>query len=449
MIQISCPNNNVPERAYAIDALLSDVMGCKHDAYEIHFLDDAKNYELRVDQFKLIIEDHFFNQHLEPLSYLNRGNIPDRVGLFHGLGLEIPIIYGVDKIERGENATVIGLDIFASTFFMLSRWEEFLLGREENGDCDETQLFAVKHGIYNQPVVNEYADLLRKLLPSDIKWSSRKYEVVLSHDVDGFIPPNWMRIAKDVVKQTIYGPPKNKVLNLTWREEIKYRRAFPAYGQFELYTAIAEKYNISEWFYFKVCDKGEIEATYIYDDKQTKEVVDKLRQKENPNLILGFHPSQNMFENKQQWDKELSRITELLQEKPVIGRNHHLLFNHKTLRQWENVTEAPFGISNCVFHKRQGFRSGVCVPYRLFDLYERRVMNLIEHPCQIMDTVIRYDAKIKSNNERWNDVQRVIEEVRKYQGELVLTWHIYIRNKKLIQDYFLWCEKIVHYAVNK
>ena len=448
MIQILCPNNNVPERTYAIEVLLSDVLGCKHDGYEIHFLDDAKNYELSVGHFKLIIEDHFFNHHAEPLSYLNLGNIPDGVGLFHGCGLEIPIIYGEDKIERDDNSTVIGLDIFASTFFMLSRWEEFLLGREERGDCKETELFAVKHGIFNRPVVNEYAELLRKLLPSDIKWSSRKYEVVLTHDVDGFIPPSWMRIGKDLVKQTIYGPPKIEVLNLTWREQIKYRHAFPSYSQFELYTAVAEKYNISEWFYFKVCDKGEKEATYYFDDKQTKEVIEKLRKKENPNFVLGFHPSQNMFGNKHQWNEELTRITELLQEKPIIGRNHHLLFNHEILRWWEHVTEAPFGISNCVFHKRHGFRSGVCVPYHLFDLYERRVMNLIEHPCQIMDMVIRYDEKIKSNEEKWNDINRVIEEVRKYQGELVLNWHIYVRRKDVIQDYFLWCEKIVHCAVN-
>ena len=76
-------------------------------------------------------------------------------------------------------------------------------------------------------------------------------------------------------------------------------------------------------------------------------------------------------------------------------------------------------------------------------------MNLIEHPCQIMDTVIRYDEKNKSEEERWDDIQTIIDEVRKHQGEMVLTWHIYIRNKKIIQDYFHWCEKVMRYAVIK
>lgn len=450
MILITCPNNNIPERTYAIKTLLVDVLGYKQEDYAIQFKGGVSDYELSLANNKLIIEDHFFNHYVEPLSYLNTGSVPTSLNWFHGLGLELPMIYGEDKYIQNEKSVIVGLDIFASTFFMLTRWEESLLGREEKGDCDETRLFAVKHGIFNRPIVNEYADFLRKMLPSDLPISKRKYEVVLSHDVDGFVTPTWTRIAKDFVKQTIHGAPKNKVLNLTWKEEIKYKRAFPtAYDQFEWYTALCEKHDIPEWFYFKVCGRGETEATYLYDDKQTKEIVGRLKRKNNPNFVFGFHPSQNMFGNKQQWDKEVARITSLLQKKPSIGRNHHLLYNHETMRLWENITDTPLHISNCVFHKRQGFRSGVCVPYRLFDLYQRRIMNLVEHPCQIMDTVIRYDEKVKTEEERWIDVQSAIDFVKQYQGELVLTWHIYIRNKKLIQDYFKWCEKVVQYAVNE
>lgn len=448
MIQLTCPNNNIPERTYAIEVLFTDVLGCKRNDYSIQFKDEVQNYELDVDGKKYTIEDHFFNRFVEPLSYLKLENEPEELNFFHGLDMEIPIIYGEDKFVQKEDGAVIGLDIFASTFFMLTRWEESLLGREEKGDCDETQLFAVKKGIHQRPIVNEYAELLRKLFPSELTLEPRSYSVVLSHDVDGFLTPSWKRIAKDLVKQTIHGAPKNKILNLTWREEIKYKQAFPsAYSQFELYTDLTEKHNIQEWFYFKVCGKGETEATYLFDDKQTKDIVERLKRKNNPNFFLGFHPSQNMFGNEEQWKIEVDRITGLLHEKPVIGRNHHLLYNHETLRMWEKVLDKPLDISNCVFHYRQGFRSGSCVPYRLFDLYQRRVMNLVEHPCQVMDTVIRYNGKTKSVDERWNDIRTIVEHVKKYQGELVLTWHIYIRNKKLIQDYFQWCEKVVQYAV--
>lgn len=447
MIQITCPNNNIPERTYAIHALLSDVLGCNRNDYIIQFKDDVQDYELDVYGKEYTIEDHFFNRFVEPLSYLKLDNIPEELVFFHGLGLELPIIYGEDKFVQKENGAVIGLDIFASTFFMLTRWEESLLGREEKGDCDESQLFCVRRGIHQRPIVNEYADFIRKLLPSDISLLMRNYEVVLSHDVDGFLTPSWFQIAKDIVKQTIHGAPKNKVLNLTWKEEIKYKRAFPsAYSQFELYTALTEKYNIPEWFYFKVCGKGETEATYLFDDKLTIDVVEKLKRKNNPNIVLGFHPSQNMFGKKEQWNKEVSRITDLIKETPSIGRNHHLLYNHETLRMWENMANSPLDISNCVFHKIQGFRSGTCTPYHLFDIYQQRVSNLIEHPCQIMDMGIRYGSKEHSDSEMWHEIERIIDFVKTYKGELVITWHIYVRKKKVIMDCFRWCEKTVQYA---
>ena len=450
MIQITCPDNNIPERTYAIKVLFTDILGCERSDYCIQFQGDVKDYELNVEGKKYIFEDRFFNQYPEPLSYLKVENVPEKLSFFHGLELEIPIIYGEDKFVQDENGAVVGLDIFASTFFMLSRWEESLMGREEKGDCDESQLFCVKHRVHQRPIVNEYAEFLRRLLPSDLIQKTRQYEVVLSHDVDSFLTPSWKKIARDFVKQTIHGAPKNKILNLTWREEIKYKLAFPtAYSQFNMYMNLTEKNNIQEWFFFKVCGRGDKEATYLFDDKQTKEIVGKLKEKKSPNFVMGFHPSQNVFRDEEQWCKETDRITGLLQEKPSSGRNHHLLYNHETLRLWESISEGPVNISNCVFHYRLGFRSGVCVPYRLFDLYQRRMMRLIEHPCQIMDTAIRFHKDYEIEKNLWNDVKYVISQVKKYSGCLVLTWHIYVRNKKLIADYFQRCNKTVCLAADE
>lgn len=448
MIQITCPSNNIPERTYAIEALLSDVMGCEREEYDIVFKDEAKDYVLQYDNRTVVVEDHFFNRFTEPLSYLHVENIPTELHYFHALGLDIPIIYGEDRFSQEGDKIIIGLDVFASTFFMLTRWEEFLIGREETGNCKETIQFALLHGICCRPIVNEYAEFLSKILPIEIKIKSRRYKVILSHDVDGILTPTWWKILKDTVHQKRYGEPKNKVLNLTWKEEIKYKLAFPhAYRQFEMYANLSEKSSIEEWFYMKVCAKGENEDTYWHNDKQTVCVVKRLKKRNAPNIIIGFHPSQNVFNDKEQWDREVKRVSNLIGQLPRIGRNHHLIYNGDMLRWWEGLSEETIHISNCVFHNYNGFRSGVCVPYHCFDIFQQRTMNLVEHPCQIMDTVIRYDGKKKSDSEIWHEIENIVSQVKKYNGELLLTWHIYIRNKKLIQDYYKWCEKVIEYAV--
>lgn len=335
MITIICPNNNIPERTYAIKTLLSDVLRCKQEGYSIQY-EETSTYAIITESNNKIIrvEDHFFNQHPKPLSYLKKEHIPETLRYFHGLGMNLPIIYGEDKFVQDEDNTVVGLDVFASTFFMLTRWEEFVLGREEKGDCDEQQLFCVKHGIHQHPIVNEYAELLNKLLPSDLPRGARNYQVVLSHDVDGILTPSWTRIGKDFLWQTIKGTPKNKILHLTWKDKIRYKKTFPtARSQFELYTKLAAKHHVEEWFYFKVCAKGERESTYEYNSAETTSVVNYLKSIHHPKIVLGFHPSQNTFNNEHQWKQEVERIKNLLNPTLLIGRNHHLLYNHRTLRQ--------------------------------------------------------------------------------------------------------------------
>ena len=82
MIQIFCPNNNIPERTYSIEALFVDVLGCSYDTFSIQFSNAINNYELDFGSCKVIIEDHFFNRYKEPLSYLNTCNLPKGLSFF-------------------------------------------------------------------------------------------------------------------------------------------------------------------------------------------------------------------------------------------------------------------------------------------------------------------------------------------------------------------------------
>ena len=449
MIRVVCHNDNIPERQYAIDVLFSELLGVSKKEYEVRYEEDACDYTIQLENRIVVVKDYFFRKYTEPLSYLELSHIPSELSYFHFNDLEIPIIFGEDRYEESKSGIVIGLDVFASTFFMLSRWEEFLLGREEKGDCDESLLFAVKHGIHQRPIVHEYEALLRLVL--GLSSTNRQYKVILTHDVDGFLTPSYGRIIKDLIKQSFKGTPKNRILNLSWKEEIKYKKAYPsAYSQFKLYKTISEKYGIPEWMYFKVCDKGEKECTYRYEDRVVTDIVNWLTQGRETNLQLGFHPSQSTLDNTDQWIKEIGRIEHLIGETPKYGRNHHLLFNMKMLRAWEELVDSNchLRLSNTVFHKRQGFRSGVAVPYPIFDIFQRRPMMILEYPCQIMDTVIRYDSKVKSESDIMEEIKGIVSWIRRFNGQLVLTWHIYIRNASIIDKYYRWCDLILKYALN-
>lgn len=76
-------------------------------------------------------------------------------------------------------------------------------------------------------------------------------------------------------------------------------------------------------------------------------------------------------------------------------------------------------------------------------------MNLIEHPGSVMDTVITSDTiKQLPDSEIFRSISDVIDEVSKYKGELMLTWHILNRGARYQRWKCEWCDKVLAYATN-
>ena len=65
--------------------------------------------------------------HRETLSYLNPSALPESVIFAKNIFTiedDIPVIFGTDEVQLNENNIVCGIDLFASSFFILTRWEE-------------------------------------------------------------------------------------------------------------------------------------------------------------------------------------------------------------------------------------------------------------------------------------------------------------------------------------
>ena len=126
MIKITIPNNFLPERRYIIDILFSEFLGLE---YEI-IPRNTKEYEIILENDKkLIIKDSFFSNFEDGLDYLDRKNISEKIKFLKNqfiIEKNIPVIYGDDEFRIQENEIICGIDIFASSFFMLTRWEEYV-----------------------------------------------------------------------------------------------------------------------------------------------------------------------------------------------------------------------------------------------------------------------------------------------------------------------------------
>lgn len=423
MVKIHCPNNNCNEREYIVSYIFGNLLNLNT---EIEFRDDAGDYHILLENGKcIIVEDHFFNLHPENLSYLSKDNIPVSSKVFHYGHLEIPMIYGEDRLIQEDGKITLGLDIFASSFFMLSRWEEYALGRQNAVldlkrsyyQMDEEKLFCVKNKLTDRAVVHEYEDLLRSLMGQmgfDIP-VERTFRIKLTHDVDVLGTPYTSDVLKDIFENICRG--KLRKAFFIFKKDLKIKMFSPdRFKMFDRYLAISGKYGFSDVFLFKCCEKGEEECTYRISDRKTRRIVKKLREK---SVSLGIHPSPSAFNNNIQFAEEYGRFVKATGAEPMFGRNHRLVFNINTLHQWESVSMPV--ISNMGYQLRMGFRCGIVHAFPVFDIYSRRQSSVLELPFLMMDTSYRRLSKDDSSMKE--SMLNILKTVEKHRGVLCINWH--------------------------
>ena len=186
VLKITCSNDNIPERKYIINTLLSEFLGIY---CEISFNVNCKSYELSFEEKIIKFADAFFSNYRDGCSYISYKNLPKNIKFVQSDLVEkpIPIIYGNDNLIVKKDEIKCGLDIFASSYFMLSRWEEYVIPKNNNLErVDEFKLWAVKNKVHNRAIVNEYVEFLRILLDKiGVPIPNKNhFEVMLTHDVD-------------------------------------------------------------------------------------------------------------------------------------------------------------------------------------------------------------------------------------------------------------------------
>ena len=391
MIKIKIPNNNIPERKYIIDILFNEFLGLK---YKIEI--GSSDYEIIIsNQKKLIIKDTFFNKYPRDLEYLKLKNIPK---------------------------DIYELDIFALSFFMLTRWEEYVnKNRDTHNRFPATESLAYKQGFLDRPIVNEELEKLKqKLLRLDnsLEFKKQEFKFVLTHDVDvaykyGNKISMLRELAGDLIKRRDI-----KLFFNTLNRQIKYlfRLEKDPFDTYNYLMNISEKVGTKSYFFLHSSSSAIQDKN---NDKFLKEIAYKIKKRGH---FLGYHPSYNAYNNFELFINDKEKIENIIDEKLTFGRAHFLRFDIPiTWQRWEDAKmewDSSLGYAD-----REGFRCGVCYEYSVFNVLTRKKLNLKERPLIVMEgSFTTYQPNIEPEDMEIK-IKKLIDEVKKYNGEFVFLWH--------------------------
>jgi hypothetical protein len=314
----------------------------------------------------------------------------------------------------------IPFDLFAASFYLLSRYEEYISIRlDEHKRFDPEDSLAYKNNFLDIPLVDRWAELLKKELLKkypDIRFFPRKFRFISTFDIDSPYKYRYKStirslggFAKDII-QFNFQKIKERIEVLSHFKRDPYMDAIRWIEQWHK--------AVDKDFYLFIL--GEVHGKYgRHTDLPLTAYYQFLRELKL--VTLGLHPSYETYENLELLVREKRNMEENLSRKIFVSRNHFL-----RIRLPETFEELSLvGIDedfSLAYAKINGFRAGTALPHFFYSLDQDNVTCLLLHPTIMMDTTFIVHEKILPE-EALKKIKILVDACYQSGGDYLSLWH--------------------------
>lgn len=317
-------------------------------------------------------------------------------------------------------------DIFAASFYLVSRYEEYTdEGCDEHGRYKATSSVAFKNSFLQIPVVDlwvrEFARaFIRKFRNIAIK--RNEFRSLLTFDAD----QPYVFVGKNIMESIggFVGDIRSNSQNIRKRYRAVTRSEKDPYDVFDYMTRIAEENKADTRFFFPVGDHSKHDKNPSWKNPDYRELIKILSGKH----AFGLHPSYKAAFNPLLFESEKKHLVEISGSAVNCSRFHYLRF--RLPESYRNLLKA--GITedySMGYSDEPGFRSGIARPYFFYDLEEEKQTELRICPFQVMDETL-FQKKQLDNDAAIQVINTIITRVRGVGGMFVSIWH----NTSLLED---------------
>jgi hypothetical protein len=378
----------------------------------------ARGAALSKEVLLEFVPSHFF----EEQRYGLPGSMPE-------LPLETiegsPLLYGKPVVASEGDRLVVHADIIASTFFLVTRYEEMVRRdvRDEHGRFPGRESLAYRAGFIDRPIVEEYAALLRKWLRAvgvAVPEPKRRFTFLPTHDVDRLRFYSKWHDPYRVAGASLLGRNPSQMmfeaLGCAWR----LRKDPWASDVFDEMIRLDELCAKESVYFFMAGGASTYDGGYDLSRKDVTRAIEKVRE---AGASIGLHASYEAGQNPQRIAEEKARLEEVCGF-PIRRNRHHYLAWREIEDGWELAKAGIDWDSTMGYPDVAGFRLGVCHPIPLFDPVKLKPMGIEEHPLIAMDGTLSYSKYMNlSEEEAFSYCKRLADETRKHKGEFVTVWH--------------------------
>lgn len=343
--------------------------------------------------------------------------------------------------------SAIPFDVFAASFYLVSRYEEYLPHiRDAHDRFNPMDSLACKHDFLQKPLINIWVkwikELIEKKFPS-IRFPERHYSFISTIDIDNayaYREKGFTRSVGGYLKSIF----KFNFPEIGERTRVLLGLEKDPYDTYAFQLEILKKYQFKSIYFFLLGDYGVNDKNLPIESKKFQSLIKML----GDYAEVGIHPSYGSNKNKEQLKKEVMRLSKVMHKEITNSRQHFLKLTlpetYRNLIHLDITDDYTMGYASLV-----GFRASICSPFNFYDLDNELETNLKVHPFAIMEGTLKYYMNIPPE-EAMRYIKPLIDEVKNVNGTFISLWHNdTLNDQKFWKGWKSVYEEMVMYAVKR
>jgi hypothetical protein len=346
------------------------------------------------------------------------------------------------------NNSSIPFDIFAASFYLLSRYEEYLphqLDMHERYKYKNSIL--VKHNMFKKPIVEVWAEKFKFALQNkfpDIVFPKRKFYF------EPLIDVSMARLYKNKAFLRYFFGGINDLLHFRLKKFILRQQVYlfgkkDPYDTFDQFLKIKKKYNHPITFFHLLTPYTFYDHNISKNKNNYRTQIKFLADYTDIGLLTSYYA----MKNESKIEKEDSFLENII-HKPLFKVRAHfnrikIPFTYQTYNELELHKDYSMG-----YNHKIGFRAGTSIPFNFYDIENETETGLLLHPVIISDIMLKYQYHLSAKK-----AQKILieqgETIKKYGGHFYPAFHNFILSNT--DDWKEWnalyTETIKHFSYAK